>query len=210
MDNLKDIIQTRRSIRKFADSDISDNTIKEIIEAGMYAPSGCNSQCWQFVAVKDKAILERIVAGTKDAITEIYKNSDFDAAFFESRIKQITFYKAAPVVIFVFMTQMHYYDERVTEYYTKNGLSYEERMSLLGSPDILSVGAAIQNMLLTIHQKGLGACWMNDPVVAGKEICRELNVPDSWQLMSVIPVGEPLYIPRTKRLKKMEEVLEIR
>jgi len=83
-------------------------------------------------------------------------------------------------------------------------------MTALGSPDILSIGAAIQNMLLTIHAKGLGACWMNDPVVSSKNICSILAVPDDWQLISVIPVGKSAYTPHPKPLKKMDEVLSIR
>ncbi len=208
MDQLSDTIKTRRSIRKFLPDTIPDEEIREIIEAGTHAPSGCNSQCWHFVAIKDKTVLEAVTLATENGVREFYKNAE--PAFIESRIKQTTFFKNAPLVIFVYMTHMDYHDSRVTKYYEEQRFSHEEMMDALGAPDILSIGAAIQNMLLTIHQKGLGACWMNDPIISRADISRTLDVPESWRLMSVIPVGKPAFVPQTKKMKDIEDVLDIR
>ena len=73
---------------------------------------------------------------------------------------------------------------------------------------MLSVGAAIQNMLLAIHQKGYGACWMNEPVIAAKEIHTLLNVPEEHRFISLIPVGDPAYIPRHKDMKPFDEIFK--
>lgn len=80
---------------------------------------------------------------------------------------------------------------------------------MLGNPDILSIGAAVENLLLKAVEMGLGACWMNDPVVAEAEIKAELGVPDEYRLMSAIPVGKPAYTPREKPMKPMDEILKI-
>jgi len=210
MAELIDTIKSRRSIRKFLADPVSDEEIREIVEAGMNAPSGCNSQCWQFIAVKDKDLMAKIVAGTEDGIREFYSDATYGTAYIESRIKQTTFFKNAPLVIFVFLTRLDYYDQKAVKYYQDLGFSHEKMMASLGSPDILSIGAAIQNILLAIHAKGLGACWMNDPVVSQKNICDILAVPSDWQLISVIPVGKSAYTPHPKTCKTMDEVLNIR
>jgi len=210
MNDLREIIKTRRSIRKFQTDEISDADIREMIEAGMHAPSGCNSQCWQFVAVKDKVLMNEIANAAEDGVREFYRAADFDPEYLAARARHTTFFKNAPLVIFVFMTHLEYYDERVTDFYKQAGFTYEEMMRALGSPDILSIGAAVQNILLTIHNKGLGACWMNDPTVSRANISRVLGVPADWRLMSVIPVGKPAYIPRQKQMRDIEDVLEIR
>ena len=210
MNELIDTIKSRRSIRKFLTDPISDEDIREIIEAAMNAPSGCNSQCWQFVAVKDKDLMERLADGTADGVREFYKAAEYGSAYIESRIKQTTFFKNAPLVIFVFMTRMDYYDQRAVKYYQDLGFSHEKMMASLGSPDILSIGAAIQNMLLAIHARDLGACWMNDPIVSQQNLCDILAVPADWQLISVIPVGKSAYTPQSKPLKKIDEILSIR
>ncbi len=53
-------IKTRRSIRKYKDEAISDDTLKELLEAGMSGPTGGNNKPWQFIVINDPAILRKI------------------------------------------------------------------------------------------------------------------------------------------------------
>ncbi len=53
-------IMTRRSIRKFKDDGIPEQTIRLLLEAAMSAPSAGNEQPWQFVVIDDRAILDEI------------------------------------------------------------------------------------------------------------------------------------------------------
>lgn len=48
-----DTIKKRRSIRKYTDEAVTDNQIRQLLEAAMAAPSGSNIQPWEFVVVKD-------------------------------------------------------------------------------------------------------------------------------------------------------------
>ena len=59
MDAMQAIL-SRRSIRKYTDDDISDETIDELLTAAMAAPSANNEQPWHFVVVRDRAILDEI------------------------------------------------------------------------------------------------------------------------------------------------------
>ena len=52
MELLKEI-EKRRSIRAFEDGDISDEEVQALIDAARFAPSWANTQCWEFIAVKD-------------------------------------------------------------------------------------------------------------------------------------------------------------
>jgi nitroreductase len=54
------LIKTRRSIRKFTDEPISDDFMNQIIETGIWAPSGRNNQPWKFAVIKDKTLKEKI------------------------------------------------------------------------------------------------------------------------------------------------------
>lgn len=53
-------IKTRRSIRRFKDKQVTEQEIKEILAAGMQAPSAGNGQPWHFVVVQDKKLLKKI------------------------------------------------------------------------------------------------------------------------------------------------------
>ncbi|HZD59942.1 MAG TPA: nitroreductase family protein [Anaerolineae bacterium] len=52
--------QSRRSVRKFSDRQISDGDMTLIIEAGRWAPSGTNAQPWQFIVIRDRAVIKSI------------------------------------------------------------------------------------------------------------------------------------------------------
>jgi nitroreductase len=47
-----EVIQNRRSIRKFSDKDIPNDVITKIIGAGIKAPSQKNKQSWKFIITK--------------------------------------------------------------------------------------------------------------------------------------------------------------
>ncbi len=49
-----DIIETRKSVRKYLDKEISNDVLKQILEAGRLAPSWMNSQPWKFIVVKNQ------------------------------------------------------------------------------------------------------------------------------------------------------------
>jgi len=53
-----DIILTRRSIRKYKKKPISDKLIKELLDAGVSAPSAGNQQPWQFIIIDDRKLLD--------------------------------------------------------------------------------------------------------------------------------------------------------
>ena len=53
-------LMTRRSIRKYAPGDVSDDLLRKLLAAAMAAPSAGNAQPWHFVAMRDRATLDEI------------------------------------------------------------------------------------------------------------------------------------------------------
>jgi len=49
-------------------------------------------------------------------------------------------------------------------------LDDEDIMELFANYDLLSIGAAVENLLLAVQEKGYGACWMNEPAIAAERI----------------------------------------
>ena len=60
-DELLDLVQKRRSIRRFKTDPISDELILKILEVARWAPSGFNMQPWEFVVVKEAELRASIV-----------------------------------------------------------------------------------------------------------------------------------------------------
>jgi nitroreductase len=61
-------IRERRSIYRFTNQPVLDEQIKDILEAGRWAPSWTNTQPWEFIVVKDHAKREQICALAKETL----------------------------------------------------------------------------------------------------------------------------------------------
>jgi len=55
-----DVIKSRRSIRCFKKQAVDEKLVKEIIEAGTWAPSGLNNQPWKFVVVRNPEVKDKL------------------------------------------------------------------------------------------------------------------------------------------------------
>lgn len=53
-------IYTRRSIRKYKDKKVSEEDLKKLLKAAMYAPSAGNQQPWEFIVLNDEQIINDI------------------------------------------------------------------------------------------------------------------------------------------------------
>lgn len=53
MDVLK-VLQDRRSIRRFREDEIEEETLNLVLDAARVAPSWKNMQCWRFIIVRDE------------------------------------------------------------------------------------------------------------------------------------------------------------
>lgn len=57
-ENLHQLLLERHSIRKYKNEDIDPDVVKQILEAGLLAPSSKSGRPWQFVVVEDRSTLE--------------------------------------------------------------------------------------------------------------------------------------------------------
>jgi len=80
---LLDGIYTRRSVRQFTEEPVSDEQVKEIIKAGMWAPSGLNNQPWRFAVVKSDEAREGLAGLTKYG--KVIKGAPVSIAVFVDR-----------------------------------------------------------------------------------------------------------------------------
>src|ERR687885_635591 len=65
-ENLLNIIRWRRSVRVYKTGRLTDEQLVTILEAARWAPSGANTQPWEFVVTRDRKKMKRV--------REIYDN----------------------------------------------------------------------------------------------------------------------------------------
>lgn len=98
--DFKEIVQRRRSIRKFTDKQVSDDDLKIILRAGLMAPTGHSKRAWKFIVVRDKEQLQAIskcksagaefVASSSVAIIVAYDTAATDVWIEDASIAAVT------------------------------------------------------------------------------------------------------------------------
>ncbi len=158
-------IKSRRSVRSFKDEQINEDELQAILEAGMYAPSAMNQQCWNFTVVQNQKLLDEISQNSKDVgksfdndhIQKLANNEKFHA-----------FYKAPTVII----------------------ISGEEKAFL----SEIDCAAATQNILLAAESLGIGSCWINFAMFAfsgeqGETFNKQLGIPTGYTPYCSVALG---------------------
>jgi nitroreductase len=166
-----DCIKTRRSIRDYQDKEIPNEIIKEIIDAGIYAPNGLNFQTWLFVVVRDKGILKQISDYSKPVLLKMMEGSTQEQAQqYIKNLKDDTYdlFHNAPVLVIVFGEE------------TSDMSSYDCSMCAL-------------NMMLAAHAMGIGSCWIGGASVLqqNRELIQDLNVPEGYKVVAPVIFGYP-------------------
>lgn len=183
--NVLEAIQKRRSIRKFKTTPLTTEQINYLLEAARLAPSGCNIQPWRF-----------IIAHNTQLKTKLYEAS-FDQKFI----------KDAPIVI-ICCGDLHSWKESKEK--TQELLKREDiRLSktcekaLIERVDkatadttqqripsaLLNVTIAIEHIVLTAVELGLGSCWVR--LFDEKKIKQILDLPENIYVVALLPIGIP-------------------
>lgn len=73
--------------------------------------------------------------------------------------------------------------------------------------DLMAIGACIQNMLLSIHSLGLGACWLGEILNQRSRLQKSLKLPRHLQLEAAVALGYPVTSARKGRRKPLKSLL---
>ena len=66
-----EILHSTRAMRRLKPDPVPDALVRQILDAGVRAPSGGNNQTWRFLVIKDKEIKKRVQVIYKKAYDNI-------------------------------------------------------------------------------------------------------------------------------------------
>jgi nitroreductase len=195
--SLLELVKKRRSTRKFKPDAIPDEYIDKVIEVARWAPSGANSQPWEFVVVKKQELREKIV----ELIT---RNNKMMHEIEVTRAPELRFrwepggYARAPVLIIVCG------DPRTMDAYPLS--TTLER----GSKHLISgLASCFLYMNLAAAVLGLGAQWVSAiaaPYVQSftKDL---LGIPVELEFYDMMALGYPDMQPKPRLVRPREEMV---
>ena len=186
---LFDAIKTRRSIRRYTNDLVDDSKIDTILEAGRWAPSWSNTQCWRFLVIRDPAI--------KAKITEALLPFKLPDKTVPNRAVEMC--NTAPVVIVV-CAQTDVSGRPPG----RPGGAGEEFMTDKGDWFMFDTALAVQNMVLAAHALGLGTVIIG--TIDAPKMETILGVPDGYRVVTLFPVGIPDGEGRIPPRKELSEI----
>ena len=192
-------IENRRSIRKYKPDKIERKLIEEIIYSASLAPSAKNRQPWKFIVYqgkeKDKLVdVMRHGINSEKMTHELMPEWAFAIPDAENTVRIM---QEVPCLIAVLNTNQ----------YTPFA-SIENEKRIVEISDSLSIGAAIENMILTATGYGLGTLWIANTCFAYNELMDFIGT-DS-QLTGIVAVGFADEAPAKRPRKPLEEIVEYR
>lgn len=199
MAELHEIIRQRSSVRLFKETPIDADSMKSILEAALRAPTAGGAEAWFFAVVESDEMRKRLHQLLLNA-HRVYFTRLLTKAWTEEKFESWVAgsggeYYFAPlyVVVFADLRERIYNDHSIEEFWAHQ-----------------SCAAAVENMLLTACDLGIGSCWFGVSLLLEAELKKMLVMDDpDLRLSAVVGFGYPRSEtkPRSRR-KGLEAVMK--
>ena len=203
------LVESRVSVRQFTAAPVPAADLREMVRLAGLAPSPNNAQPWQFVAVTRPSLLQQMGAVVHAKVQEILPDEGSEAArHARQRVDWFsTFFVDAPLVIAVVLLP---YESVVEPALEGSRLTAAKINAMRGQPDVQSLGAAVEHLLLAATNLGYGGCWLSGPLVARAALERLLGIEAPGRLAAMIAIGKAASAtPAPRDRKSLDEILRV-
>jgi coenzyme F420-0:L-glutamate ligase / coenzyme F420-1:gamma-L-glutamate ligase len=189
-------LRSRRSIRRFKPSPVSDSTIRKILTTATYAPSAHNRQPWRFIVLTGDGSKSNFADSMAvDFRRDLERDNLPEDEIFNRLEKSRSRIATAPVIIIVCM------DSSEMDSYPDAQRAQAERIMAIQSTS----NAGLQ-LLLAAHAEGLGAVWMCAPLFTQNTVRSTFNLPITWEPVEMFLMGYPAETPEVRERKSIEKI----
>ena len=176
--DIKECIETRRSVRRFTEEAIPRETILEILRLTSFAPSWKNTQTPRYTIVTDKSVMERI--------------AEECVLGFQYNTRTLTRCSALAVQSVVTNISGMEKDGSAT---TSKGSTWE----------VFDAGISAQTFCLAAHALGVGTCIMG--IFDDEKIAAQIGLPEGQRVSALIAMGYPAETPVMPRRHEAAELV---
>ena len=182
-----EIIDTTRAMKRLKPDPVPLELLRRVLDAGTKAPSGVNTQPWEFMIVRDPEtkswIQERYLRSTKERFGPLVDSlQEVDAPharMLRSVMHLATHLHEAPVLLFV----CGHRDWPAA-------VPAAQRAGKAPAP-YGSIYPCVQNILLACRAVGLGASLTTIHHMFEEELALHLGVPEDVAIVALLPIGFP-------------------
>jgi coenzyme F420-0:L-glutamate ligase/coenzyme F420-1:gamma-L-glutamate ligase len=175
-----DVLTARRTVREFTTAPVPAEAVRRAVAAAVTAPAPHHSQPWRFAVLESPQARTRLLDHMLAAWQADLARDGFTAEQISRRVRRGDVLRRAPLLIVPCLigdAAHRYPDERRNR---------AERTMFL-----VSMGAAVENLLVSLAVDGLGSCWVSSTLFCREAAAVALGLSPEWEPMGTVGVGYP-------------------
>ncbi len=179
-----DVLASRRTVREFTGDPVDGEAVSRAIAAALCAPAPHHSEPWRFAVLDSAESRTALLDAMLDAWQADLRGDGFTEEQIARRVRRGEPLRKAPLIIVPCLLS-----EAANAYPDQRRSTAERSMFLV------SMGAAVQNLLVALAVQGLGSCWVSSTLFCQQVAGSTLGLPERWEPMGAIGVGHPAAPP---------------
>lgn len=191
----------RRTIRSFTGQPVPRVVIEAAVAAAISAPAPHHTTPWRFVLLEDTEARVALLNAMRDQWkTDLRQLDNYAAESIALRIRRGDVLRNAPAVILPFLalgSATHDYPDQARQ-------GFERDLFMV------SGGAAVQNLLVSLAAGGLGSAWISSTIFCPEVVREQLDLPKDWQPLGAVAIGYPAVDPAERPTREIGNHLLIR
>jgi coenzyme F420-0:L-glutamate ligase / coenzyme F420-1:gamma-L-glutamate ligase len=194
-----DVLLARRTIRAFTGEPVDPAAVRRAVGAALTAPAPHHSEPWRFVVLSTSAAREALVDAMREAWIADLRGDGFTEEQISRRLRRGDVLRLAPLIIVPCLVT-----DAAHEYPDERRNRSEQAMFTV------SMGAAVQNLLVALAVDRLGSAWISSTLFCQDVAARAMDLPEGWRPMGAIAVGHPAEQARPRPPRDPDDFLLVR
>jgi coenzyme F420-0:L-glutamate ligase / coenzyme F420-1:gamma-L-glutamate ligase len=175
-----DVLAERRTVREFTSEPVDPAAVRRAIAAALTAPAPHHSEPWRFAVLESAAARTALLDQMLAAWQADLRGDGFTEEQIARRVRRGEPLRRAPLIIVPCLVA-----EAAHAYPDPRRNAAERSMFLV------SMGAAVQNLLVGLAIESLGSCWVSSTLFCPPVAAAALDLPPGWEPMGAVGVGHP-------------------
>jgi coenzyme F420-0:L-glutamate ligase/coenzyme F420-1:gamma-L-glutamate ligase len=175
-----DVPLARRTIRAFTAEPVNVEVVRRAVATALTAPAPHHSKPWRFVILESAEGRAALLDAIREAWIADLRRDGLTEEQITRRLRRGEPLRRAPLIVVPCLVA-----DAAHEYPDERRSAAEHAMF------VVSMGAAVQNLLIALAVEGLGSAWISSTLFCQDVAARAMDLPDGWRPMGAVAVGHP-------------------